>query len=127
MDMRAISPNVAGPDGIQHAGWLKIALTLAVVVVAVATAYHFTGPRQYLGLVEWHAAGSAWQLRLGAQGPLVDFDEAGNDITVDGAEAALPATPTPYLTDARARISWTPYVTKRNGASGTVRAIDIQP
>ena len=127
LDMQALSPNVAGRHGIRNAKWSTVVLAVALIISVAAGLYYLTAARQYTGRVEWQTSSNHWRLRLGPTGPLVDFDETGNNVTVDGAAAALPTTPTPYLTDAVAQISWTPYITKRNGASGEVRAIDIRP
>ena len=125
--MRAASPNVAGDAGIQHAAWWRIVLAIVVIAGLLGTIYYLTAARQYEGPVQWRAVGSTWQLTLGTTGTVVDLDETGEQISVNGADAALPTHPTADLTSAPAKVSWTPYLTKRNGANGQVVAIDIRP
>jgi hypothetical protein len=127
LDVRAISPNVAGVNGIQHAAWWRIVLVVIVIVGVLGTMYYLTAARQYEGPVAWHAVGDTWRLTLGTTGTVVDLDETGAQISVNGADAVLPAHPRTDLTSAPAKVSWTPYLTKKNGASGQVVAIDIRP
>jgi hypothetical protein len=126
LDVRAASANVAGDDGIQHAPGWKIALVVAAIVGILVGSYTLVGTRHYQGRMVWHDMGSHWQLELGTTGTVVDFDENGNQISANGANAVLPAHPSAYITSAPAKVSWTPYLFKRNGASGEVVAIDLE-
>ena len=126
IDMSAMSANVAGENGIQHAPWWKIALAIAVIVGILGGSYALVGTRHYRGPVVWHDLGSHWQLELGTTGTVVDFDESGKQISANGVNAALPAHPSADITSAPAKVSWTPYLFKRDGASGEVVAIDLE-
>lgn len=128
LEMLALSANVGGKHGIQHAAWWKIVLAVAVIVGVAGVFYHITAARTYTGQVEWTANGPGWRLRLGTTETVVDFDASSVDFTVDGAPAALPPGPLPrFLSTAPARVSWTPYLTKRHGAGGEVVALDLEP
>lgn len=128
LEMKALSANVAGENGIQHAAWWKIALAIALIVVAAGTAYRLTATRAYTGLVKWRGSDPHRQLGLGTTGTIVDLDESTADVTVDGAAAMLPPDPLPsFLTIAPVKVVWMPYLTKRNGASGEIIALDLMP
>ena len=128
LELKALSANVAGKNGIQHAAWWKIALVVALIVAAAVTSYRLTAARPYTGRVEWRESGTRRQVRLGTAGTLVDLDESTADITIDGAAAMLPAGPLPgYLSVAPAKLTWAPYLTKRDGASGEIVTLDLKP
>jgi hypothetical protein len=126
LDMGAMSANVAGDNGIQHAPWWKIVLVIAAIVGILVGSYALVGTRHYRGHVVWRDVGNHWRLELGTTGTVVDFDDNGQQISANGVRAALPAHPSADITSAPAKVSWTPYLFKRDGASGEVVAIDLE-
>jgi hypothetical protein len=125
---RALSANVAGKDGIQHATWWKVALAIVVLAGGILGFYSLASPRHCTGPVEWQAMGRGWRLTLARTGTIVDFEpDATEVVMINGIDAHLPAEPSDTFTSAPAEVSWTPYLIKRNGVSGTVVAIDLHP
>jgi hypothetical protein len=125
LEMRQVNADVPDPHA-RHTGWWQVLVAFAIVAAVAGTVYYLTAPRLYSGKVEWLSSANPRTLRLGPSGPIVSLDEPG-PVTVDGADAMLPAGPVPaYLGRMGATVSWIPYLFQRNGVSGEVTALDLE-
>jgi hypothetical protein len=123
---QALSANVGGRNGIQHAAWWKLLLTVAILVAVPLTIYRCTAPRRYEGPVAIVPVGDQLQVRLGTTGSVVDLDPQYAEITVNGGQANLPSPLPSHLSSSPADLVWIPYPTERNGANGWVVTLDFK-
>jgi hypothetical protein len=124
---QALSANVGGDNGIQHAKWWKVLLAVAILVAIPVTIYYFTAARAYSGQVVLAPKADQLQVRLGTSGTVLDLDPRSAHVTVRGGEVRPPGPLPDFLRTSPAEVHWIPYLFSRNGAGGWVVAIDLRP